>query len=91
MEQEKLFELVKENAIARLHQAISESLDDLNFDNFIEYNFSDPRDTLFEKELENFIESSVEDKINDMVGFINSELGILEDAIWDIIKEESIN
>jgi hypothetical protein len=91
MEQEKLFELTKENAIARLHQAISETLDDLNFDNFIEYHFSDPRDTSFENELENFIESSAEQKIDTMVDFIKSELWILEDAIWDIIKEETID
>jgi hypothetical protein len=73
-----------------LHQAISESLNELSFEDFIGYEFSDPRDARFENEAESFIEINAECKVNSMVGFFKSELWILEDAIWDIINEETI-
>lgn len=89
--EEKLFELVKENVISRLHQEISDRLDYLNHDEFIEYYFPDLQDNRFEIEVKQFHEFSNEKVIDEMVDFVKSELSSLELAIWDIIKEDTYN
>lgn len=79
----ELFEMAKKTAIARLHQAISDSLDDVTFDDFLNDYYEGFID------LESFEQYSDKDKIKKIVDFFKSELAILEDAIWDIIKEET--
>ncbi|MDX8341558.1 hypothetical protein SLH46_20335 [Draconibacterium sp. IB214405] len=74
-----------------MHQEISDRLDNLIYDEFIDYYFHDLRDKRFKREVEKFHEFSAAEVIEEMVYFMKSELSSLELPIWDIIKEEAHN